>query len=270
MGAVLVVAGVGAIAKTLINPQAQVPQTTPTPQTTTTTSIGFASQTESTTLSQSQTTTTTSIGSASQTESTTLSQSQTTTTTSIGSASQTENTTTSTSTTTSTTTTPTIPPPATPGFPVIMIANLNDLSNGSPVSFNYPLEEAPNVLVKLGQQAEGGVGPDNDIIAFSQICQHLGCIYAFVETGSSPNCDSSYKAPGPVGYCCCHGSVYDLAKGAKVISGPAPRPQPQVILSFDPSTGNIYATGMTPPTIFGYDTGSNDVSNDLQGGTLVS
>ena len=43
-----------------------------------------------------------------------------------------------------------------------------------------------------------------------------------------------------------------------MIGGPAPRPLPQVILSFDSSTGNIYATGMTAPTIFGYDTGSND------------
>jgi arsenite oxidase small subunit len=119
-------------------------------------------------------------------------------------------------------------------------------------------------------QAEGGVGPDGDIVAYSQVCQHLGCIYAFIAPGSSPSCDSSYLASGPVGYCCCHGSVYDLANAAKVVGGPAPRPVPMVILSYDSATGNIYATGMTPPTIFGYDTGSNDVSDDLQGGTLVS
>jgi arsenite oxidase small subunit len=164
----------------------------------------------------------------------------------------------------------TLPPPATPGFPVIMVGNLSDLTVGTTLPFNYPLEETPNILVKLGVKAEGGVGPDGDIVAFSQICQHLGCIYGFVETGSSPKCDTSFKATGPVGYCCCHGSVYDLVNGAKVVGGPSPRPEPQVILSYDPSTGNIYATGMTPPTIFGYDTGSNDVSNDLKGGTLVS
>jgi arsenite oxidase small subunit len=172
-------------------------------------------------------------------------------------------------TTSGTTSSSTLPPPATPGFPVIKIANLSDLEVGSPITFNYPLEETPNILVKLGQKAEGGVGPDNDIVAFSQVCQHLGCIYAFLGSGSSPTCNSSYKASGPVGYCCCHGSIYDLVNGAKVIGGPAPRPEPQVILSFDSSTGNIYATGMTPPTIFGYNTGSNDVSRDLQGGTLV-
>jgi arsenite oxidase small subunit len=123
-------------------------------------------------------------------------------------------------------------------------------------------------LVKLGLKAEGGVGPDQDIVAFSQICQHLGCYYAFQPSGTSPTCDSSYKAPGPVGYCCCHGSIYDYLNGAKVIGGPAPRPVPQVILEVD-SSGNIYATGMKPPSIFGHDTGSSDVSADLQGGNLV-
>jgi len=169
----------------------------------------------------------------------------------------------------SSSTTP-LPPPATPGFPVILVSNLSDLNVGSTLNFNYPLQETPNILVKLGLKAEGGVGPDGDIVAFSEICQHLGCIYAFLSSGASPSCNTSYSASGPVGYCCCHGSVYDLINAGKVIGGPAPRPVPQVILYVDSSTGNIYATGMTPPTIFGYNTGSSDVSDDLQGGTLVS
>ena len=179
-------------------------------------------------------------------------------------------TTTTTSKTTSQSSGESAPPAATPNFPVINIANLSDLEVGVPINFNYPLEETPNILVKLAVQTEGGVGPDGDIVAFSQICQHLGCIFGFVDTGSSPACDSTYKASSPVGYCCCHGSVYDLENKAKVIGGPAPRPQPQVILYFDSSNGNIWATGMTAPTIFGYDTGSSNLSADLQGGTLVS
>ena len=173
----------------------------------------------------------------------------------------------SSSASTSTTSTSTASP--SPGFPQLMIANLSDLVESQPVSFNYPLEETPNILVKLGVKAAGGVGPDGDIVAYSVVCQHLGCITAFLPTGSGPACASSYKAPGPEGYCCCHGSIYDLVNGAAVVGGPAPRPLPQVILSIDAS-GNINAIGMTPPTIFGHDTGSNDISNDLQGGTPVS
>jgi arsenite oxidase small subunit len=157
-----------------------------------------------------------------------------------------------------------------PSFPRVKVANMNDLTLSKSITFNYPLEETPNILVKVGAKAEGGVGPDGDIVAFSQICQHLGCIYGYLAPTASPSCDASYQAPGPVGYCCCHGSQFDFVNGAKVIGGPSPRPQPQVILEFESSTGDIYATGMMPPTIFGHNTGSNDVLYDLQGGTPVS
>jgi arsenite oxidase small subunit len=160
-------------------------------------------------------------------------------------------------------------------WPAVKIANLSSLDPTKPLTFNYPLVETPSVLLKLGQPAENGVGPDSDIVAFSDICQHLGCIYSVVPKGTSPPCNGSYKASGPVGYCCCHGSIYDLANGAKVIGGPAPRPQPQVVLSFDSSTGDIYATGMTAPTIFGHGPpGTSDpasvLQNDLTGGTIVT
>ena len=153
-------------------------------------------------------------------------------------------------------------------FPRVKVAELSDLMIDQPISFNYPLDNEPNILVKLGTKADGGVGPKGDIVAFSSICQHLGCIYGFQAAGSSPSCNPSYKADRPVGYCCCHGSVYDFLNEANVIAGPSQRPQPQVLLEVD-SSGNIFATGMGPPTIFGHNTGSNDVSGDLQGGIPV-
>ncbi len=157
---------------------------------------------------------------------------------------------------------------ATGTFPRVKVANVGDLTVGAPIVFYYPLTDEnadePNVLVKLGQSAAGGVGPDGDIVAFSMVCQHLGCIYTFLPPGKSPPCSPSYSASKPVGYCCCHGSIYDFTDRASVLAGPSPRPQPQVILEVD-SNGDIYATGMGPPTIFGHNTGSNDVSYDLQG-----
>jgi arsenite oxidase small subunit len=154
-------------------------------------------------------------------------------------------------------------------FPRVKVASLTDLEANQPIIFNYPLDNEPNVLVKLGQKADGGVGPEGDIVAFSALCQHLGCVYAFQATGTSPQCDSAYTAESPVGYCCCHGSVFDFLHGGTVQSGPSPRPVPQVMLDVDAS-GNIYAVGMGPPTIFGHNTGSNDTSSDLQGGNPVS
>jgi arsenite oxidase small subunit len=154
--------------------------------------------------------------------------------------------------------------PAAPGatgsliFPRVQIAD-KTLTVNQPVYFNYPLDNTPNFLVKLGQKAVGGVGPDQDIVAFSEICQHLGCDVAYQSQGQSG---------GPVGACHCHGSVFDLLQSAKVIDGPSPRPLPQVLLEVD-SAGNVFAKGMGPPTIFGHNTGSNDVSADLQGGNIV-
>lgn len=153
-------------------------------------------------------------------------------------------------------------------FPRVKVANLADLVAGVPVIFDYPLDTEPNALIKLGQKATNGIGPDGDVVAFSLICQHLGCIWGFVATGGSPPCDTAYKAPEPVGYCCCHGSVFDLTNAARVIGGPSPRPQPQVQLELDAS-GAIFAVGMGTPTIFGHNTGSSDVTADLQGGNPV-
>jgi arsenite oxidase small subunit len=169
-----------------------------------------------------------------------------------------------------------IPPVTTQlAWPKIKVANINSLQLLKPVTFNYPLTNTPNLLVKLGVKAKGGIGPDQDIVAFSDICQHLGCFYGFVPPQGSPPCNKSYEASLSEGYCCCHGSQYDFSDGAKVIGGPAPRPVPQVQLELDQSTGDIYAVSMGPPTIYGHGPpGTTDpalvLKYDLQGGTVVS
>jgi len=159
-------------------------------------------------------------------------------------------------------------------WPVVTITNVSKLSNLTPVVFYYPLTSTPNYLVKLGVAAVNGIGPEKDIVAFSAICQHLGCEYGFVAPGGSPLCNASYKAAQPMGYCCCHGSQYDFTMAAKVIGGPAPRPVPMVMLQID-SSGNISAVGMNAPTIFGHGPpGTTDprlvMQYDLQGGDLVT
>ena len=150
------------------------------------------------------------------------------------------------------------------------LITLNSLLTNAPRSFFYPLLDEPNIIVKLGVAVTGGVGPENDVVAYSDKCQHLGCYPGFVAKGESPPCNSKFSAQGPVLYCCCHGSIYDLTNDAKVIGGPAPYPVPHVILEVDGS-GNIFATGMGPPTVYQHGpAGSSVVSYDLQGGTPVT
>jgi arsenite oxidase small subunit len=160
-------------------------------------------------------------------------------------------------------------------WPVIKIANISSLDPTKPLRFNYPLVDTPNILVRCGKRADNGVGPDSDIVAFSNICQHLGCFYTALTASSSPPCNSAHRATAPEGYCCCHGGQYDLLHNAKVIGGPPPRPVPRVILKYDDSTGNIYALGMGPPTIFGHGPpGTTDPAQllqyDLTGGDIVT
>jgi len=154
-------------------------------------------------------------------------------------------------------------------FPKVLVGSVSQLQVNKPISFNYPLDDEPNLLIDLGQAAEGGIGPNSSIIAFSNICQHLGCTYDFLAPGEAPVCSPGYSAAGPMGYCCCHGSQYDFLKGAEVIGGPAPRPVPSVKLEIDGDS--IYAIGMNPPTIYGHGTaGSTDVTEDLSGGNVVT
>jgi arsenite oxidase small subunit len=174
-----------------------------------------------------------------------------------------------------------IPPTSTAGgttqlsWPRIKIANIKSLQQNNALKFNYPLVNSASMLLKLGTRVKNGVGPDGDIVAYSMICQHLGCYVAFQAPGTSPPCDASYKAPVAEGYCCCHGGVYDFTKGAAVISGPPPRAVPAVQLEYDETTGDVYAIGMTAPTIFGHGTpGTTDpnlvLKNDLEGGEIVT
>ncbi|MGC8557618.1 MAG: Rieske 2Fe-2S domain-containing protein [Nitrososphaeria archaeon] len=150
-------------------------------------------------------------------------------------------------------------------FPKVKVANISQLEVNQPVIFNYPLTNEPNYLVMLDKPAEYGIGPQSNVIAFSAICEHMGCIYHF-RTSLAP-----YGGPDvPGGHCPCHGSLYNYLEDAKVVGGPAPCPVPRVTLELDSSTGDIYAVGMEPPTIYSHGSScGSDVTDDLQGGSVA-
>jgi arsenite oxidase small subunit len=114
-------------------------------------------------------------------------------------------------------------------YPRVKITNIKDLKVGEPVSFNYPDEQSPAILVKLGERADGGVGPEGDIVAYSSLCTHMGC-------------SVSYSKKRFV--CACHYSMFDPAKNGQTFQGHASEWLPQIILRFEPRTGNIYAEGV--------------------------
>ncbi len=111
----------------------------------------------------------------------------------------------------------------------VKVANIRDIKEDQPVLFNYPDESSPAILVKLGKEAIGGVGPQRDIVAFSALCTHQGC-------------PISYEKKRFI--CRCHYSMFDPAKNGQTYQGHASEWLPQVILRFEPTTGDIYAEGI--------------------------
>jgi arsenite oxidase small subunit len=177
-----------------------------------------------------------------------------------------------------------IPQPTTPSggiaqlaWPRVKVVNISNLQPLKAWTFNYPVVDTSNLIVKLGERATNGVGPDGDIVAYSMICQHLGGFVNFYAPGQRPPCSNAPFAPVSEGYCCLHGGGYDFTRGAAVIHGPPPRPIPPVKLEYDDSTGDIYAVGMGTPTIFSKivsgvnpDDPDQVLSSDLQGGEIVT
>jgi len=129
--------------------------------------------------------------------------------------------------------------------------------------FNYPLENEPNFFLNVAPAPGSsvgatnvpfGVGSQKSLVAYSAICQHLGCpepALSYYPPGASPP-----NTPGGKTFyihCSCHGSTYDVTNSAANLTGPAVLPLPQVILE-EASDGTIWATGMTPnsPTVNGH------------------
>ncbi|MBI3435653.1 MAG: arsenate reductase (azurin) small subunit [Proteobacteria bacterium] len=105
-------------------------------------------------------------------------------------------------------------------YPRKRVVRIGELHDGVPLAFTYPLQAQPNFIVKLGAPAQGGVGPDHDIVAFSSLCTHMG-----------GNLRGRYrhdlKAVGP---CPFHFSTFDLTRGGVAVHASATQSLPQVVL----------------------------------------
>ena len=141
------------------------------------------------------------------------------------------------------------------------------LEGGRNYIFHYPYVTTPCFLLDLGHTAaaaerletedgatyqwQGGVGPRGSVVAFSAICAHKmthpAHAVSFISYRDEETrfVDSSYQERTKSGviYCCSENSVYDPAKGAAVLGGPAPQPLAAIILEYDPATDGLYATG---------------------------
>lgn len=119
-------------------------------------------------------------------------------------------------------------------YPRKLIAKLSELKLDEPLDFSYPDEGeySDSMIVKLGKEAGGGIGPDKDVVAFNYTCTHQGGPL----NGTYKPDD---KALGP---CPLHLTTFDLTRHGMFISGQAYQSLPQVLLELDGD--DIYAVGM--------------------------
>lgn len=119
-------------------------------------------------------------------------------------------------------------------YPRKLVGQLSELKPDVPVDFSYPDdgEYSSSMLVKLGVPAGGGIGPDQDVVAFNYACTHQGNSLA----------GSYKKETKSLGACALHLSTYDLTRHGILISGQAYQSLPQVLLELEGD--KIYATGI--------------------------
>ncbi len=131
-------------------------------------------------------------------------------------------------------------------YPRTKIASLKDLKDDQPIDFMYPPGNATSsfALVKLGEQAGGGIGHQKDIVAFSNMCTHMG----------GPLNGSYKKEHKALGPCPFHLTTFDLTRHGMVISGHATESLPQAQLEI--VGDDIYVTGVMG-LIYGY---SNNIA----------
>lgn len=105
--------------------------------------------------------------------------------------------------------------------------NANDIAPGTAVqAFPQEKTESSNNLIEVVRLSADPSG----LLAYSAICTHLGCSVL-----------ATLTAEGLIA-CPCHGSVFNPAENAAVVSGPAGRPLPALPIAVN-DDGSIRATG---------------------------
>lgn len=96
------------------------------------------------------------------------------------------------------------------------------------ISFTYPDQSSPCYVIRIGSPVPGGVGPNQDIVAFSALCTHMGCPVAY-DSGTK-----TFK-------CGCHFSIFDPENGGQMVCGQATEDLPRVLLGYDAQSDSLTA-----------------------------
>jgi arsenite oxidase small subunit len=127
---------------------------------------------------------------------------------------------------------------ATRHYPRLRVIALSKLRVNRAHTFDYPLKDQSSVLLDLGHAVPRGVGPKRSIVAYSILCQHMGC-------------PVEYRRATREFVCPCHQTQYDPERLGAIVQGVALRALPQVQLEI--RDGAVWAVGVDG-LIYGYRT----------------
>ena len=116
-------------------------------------------------------------------------------------------------------------------YPETTVSNSSQLPVNKAISFHFPDASSPCAVIRMGHEVPGGVGPDKDIVAYSILCNHMGCPLNYDTT------TRTFK-------CACHFSMFDSEKAGQMVTGQATEDLPRILLSYDKASGDIKATGV--------------------------
>ncbi|MCZ6579652.1 MAG: hypothetical protein O6927_09970 [Gammaproteobacteria bacterium] len=142
----------------------------------------------------------------------------------------------------------------------------SSLEVGEAYVFHYPYVTTPCFIIDLGRPVKangrlltrdresyrwpGGSGPKHSVVSFSAICAHkmshpapsVSFInYRHGRTSYRNNDDEIVESENVI-YCCSERSVYDPARGALVLGGPAPQPLAAIALDYVLEEDSFYDT----------------------------
>lgn len=116
-------------------------------------------------------------------------------------------------------------------YPKQALVKADTLAINTALPFNYPDASSPCALIRMGHPVPGGIGPQQDIVAYSTLCTHMGCPVL-------------YDAQHRVFRCPCHFSQFDSEKSGQMVIGQATENLPRIRLAYDEKTHAISAVGV--------------------------
>ena len=112
-----------------------------------------------------------------------------------------------------------------------MVGKAGSLGVNQVVSFTFPDASSPCALLKMGTPVLGGVGPNQDIVAYSTMCTHMGC-------------PVSYDGTQRVFKCPCHFSIFDAEKSGEMVCGQATENLPRIVLKYNDKDDSVTAVSI--------------------------